>query len=109
MSQTPDPKICTFEKMWKDAGEYGAGIEDLARELYQEMIQSKVPLDRIRAALNILRELKCMDDYLTENYAEILTVNSLEKKHRILLDKHTHRADGVVCLPLENVKEAKET
>ena len=107
MNQTPEP--ISFEEMWKDAGTYEAGIEDLARELYQEMIEAKVPLERIRVVVYLLREIKALDDYYTDTYAEIAMVNALEKKFRRLLDNHTHDADGIACLPLENVKEAKET
>jgi len=107
MSQKPEP--ISFEKMWKDAIDYGAGIEDLARELYQEMIEAKVPLERIRVAVYLLRGIKALDDCYSDTFAEIVTVNALEKKLRLLLDKHTHDADGIACIPLENVKEAKET
>jgi len=107
MTQKPEP--ISFEKMWENVRDYGAGIEDLARELYQEMIQSKVPLERIRIALTILREIKAMEDYFTENYADLPIVNSLEKKLRILIDKHTHGPNSTVSLPIENVKETKET
>lgn len=103
--QTP-----TFDKLWKDGGNYGAGLEDLARELYDKLSEKHVPREMVRVIVYLIRELKAMDDYFTETFAEIGDLNNRERNLRTLIAKHTHGAtDGKALLPVENVEKTKET
>jgi hypothetical protein len=85
----------TFKEMWEFAQNYGACIEDIAKELYTCLINEGQTEDTIQMFMNLLCELKGLDDYLSENK---LDADKLPWILRHIRD-HKH-VDGQVVLPM---------
>jgi len=86
----------TFEEMWAIAKDYGASLEDLARELYDRFKTEQMKEETLQTLINFVYELKALDDYFTENKLDVDRLPSIFRRIR----DHKH-VDGQVVLPME--------
>jgi len=86
-----------FDELWDYIGQMGKDMKQYAEQIYTFGTRAKMDRELIEGLVGLAQEMKGLDDYLTENKAEISDLNTLRK----LLEKHKHAPSGEAMQPIE--------
>lgn len=95
--ETKDDYPQNFEELWDYVGQSGKDMKQWAEQVYIFGTRAKIERELIEGLIGLAQEMKGLDDYLTENKAEISDLNAL----RELLEKHKHSPSGEAMQPIQ--------